>query len=64
MPHLQKSAVIRDFFQPPWFNSLHTQLADSFGNLACGTNESGLFLHAANNSKPPAPDAQYQFLQI
>jgi hypothetical protein len=24
MPHLQKSAVIRDFFRRPWVNSLHT----------------------------------------
>jgi hypothetical protein len=30
MPHLQQSAVIRDFFLAPWVNSLHTQLAESF----------------------------------
>jgi hypothetical protein len=30
MPHLQKSAMIRNFFLDPWVNSLHTQPAESF----------------------------------
>ena len=44
MPHLQKSAVMRDFLPtvPPWVNSLHTLPADSFGNIACSTNRRGL----------------------
>jgi hypothetical protein len=46
---------MRDFFLPPWVNSLYTQPADSFGNLTCGTNRSGLSAHTANSNKPPAP---------
>jgi hypothetical protein len=56
MPFLQKSPVMRDFFLAPWVNSLHTQPADSFGNLASSTNRSGLSVHTANSSKPPAPN--------
>jgi hypothetical protein len=56
MPHLQKSAVIRDFFLDPWVNSLHTQPDDSFAIQPVALIGAGhQYTQPIAASLPPAP---------